>query len=657
MANIQITTAGIKKSLNKYKPLTSIAEYVWNGFDAGASIVKIELLNNQLGTLEDIVISDNGSGIIKSDLNVKFKPFFESEKIVQPDRKKHSDLHGKNGVGRLTFFTFCNDAEWKTVYEKDNKKYRYSICVNTNTLEEFNDSDEYETIEEVGTSVTFKNVFLGEDSKKIEDFIALEFGWFLELNAGKGFKISINNKTLDYGKYIEDSELRKYTYKNIDFEVKFVQWNRKLSREYSRYYFIDSNEKEVFKETTSLNNKSDKFYHSVYVKSTIFDDFNYYAPINQVVDSGFTKGSEEFVFIMNEIVDMLRNKRRPFLKKYSDKLVDEFEENGVFPVYNESNVFDKFKKDTLENTVREIYQIQPKIFTGLRIEQKKTLVRFLDLIMQTGEVDDLLKILDDIIELESSERKDLAEILQVTKMSNVIKTLKLIKDRNKAIEELKLLVFKKELGANEVRHIQGFIEKHYWIFGEQYNLVTAAEPKFEEALRRYTYYLTGKDEKRKIDHPDRLKEMDIFAVRQNINCNGYDNIVIELKHPNIRLGEKELNQVKKYMDVILEQPEFNAVNFKWEFYLVGNKFSGKYIEREIKNAKSHGEQSLVYKVDNYKIFVKSWSDIFAEFEMKHKYLNEKLELERDKLVNGGVTADDITDDNLNVAMQPAELVI
>jgi hypothetical protein len=59
------------------------------------------------------------------------------------------------------------------------------------------------------------------------------------------------------------------------------------------------------------------------------------------------------------------------------------------------------------------------------------------------------------------------------------------------------------------------------------------------------------------------------------------NIIVELKHPLIRLGEKELTQVKTYMNVILKEPEFNGNNMSWEFFLVGSTFNTK---KEIENA-------------------------------------------------------------------------
>ena len=41
MPKIQITARGIRAALKKYTPYQSIAEYIWNGFDAEASEIRI----------------------------------------------------------------------------------------------------------------------------------------------------------------------------------------------------------------------------------------------------------------------------------------------------------------------------------------------------------------------------------------------------------------------------------------------------------------------------------------------------------------------------------------------------------------------------------------------------------------------------------------
>lgn len=72
-----------------------------------------------------------------------------------------------------------------------------------------------------------------------------------------------------------------------------------------------------------------------------------------------------------------------------------------------------------------------------------------------------------------------------------------------AVNELKEMVFNPDFGANERDHLQTYIERHYWLLGEQHYLVTAAEPDFEQVLRKYTYILSGQDKQHKIIHPDK----------------------------------------------------------------------------------------------------------------------------------------------------------
>ena len=113
------------------------------------------------------------------------------------------------------------------------------------------------------------------------------------------------------------------------------------------------------------------------------------------------------------------------------------------------------------------------------------------------------------------------------------------------------------------------------------------------------------------------------------------------------------------MGVILEQDEFNGSNMTWDFYLIGNDFDNR-IEQEIKNARYHGEKSLVYFVDNYKIYVKKWSEIFTEFELRHKFLYDKLQLEKEKLNTDMdiISANEIiTNIPSNSAVQPPQRVI
>ena len=134
MKNILITPEGIKTNLKNVKPLEAICEYIWNGFDAGASQIKVYLHTNELGLINMVSVIDNGTGIVYHELPYKFQPFNESKKAGQSSRSNHSLPHGRKGIGRLTFFSFAQMARWDTVYEKGGKKYQYYIDMNKDSF-------------------------------------------------------------------------------------------------------------------------------------------------------------------------------------------------------------------------------------------------------------------------------------------------------------------------------------------------------------------------------------------------------------------------------------------------------------------------------------------------------------------------------------------
>ncbi|MCG2736065.1 MAG: ATP-binding protein, partial [Thermoplasmatales archaeon] len=89
MAKTRFDTKGIKSALSKlqfsqanfYK---SISEFIWNGFDAKASVVELSyeiLQNRNEGRFRKLEIKDNGSGINHDRLENTFEPIFDSEKI------------------------------------------------------------------------------------------------------------------------------------------------------------------------------------------------------------------------------------------------------------------------------------------------------------------------------------------------------------------------------------------------------------------------------------------------------------------------------------------------------------------------------------------------------------------------------------------------
>lgn len=646
---INITSKGIQRVLKAYNEKQAIAEYIWNGFDANATIVRINYKTNALGGLEEFSIADNGYGIDFKNLKSKFDPFFESEKSSQITVPKHtSKMHGRNGVGRLTFFTFATSATWTTTYKSTEGYQNGTIEIKIGALNSYNHNFESPLSPQgqTGTEVTFLNLSISveEVERSVIPFLIDEFCWFIELNRSKNYRILVNDHVVDFERNVHSRESFSLAYPDSDtvFNIRYVQWHDNLHKELSKYYFLYQGE-EVYKDYTTLNKKSDEYFHSIYIESDFFGDFDFKSSETETQSRifGKAKSSPEYRFLIKELTEFLKLKRKPFLKEYADRLIDSYEKEGIFPEYL-SEWERKFKKPELLEVIKALYEVEPKLFSSLNIDQKKTFVRLLNLLLDSNERESLFGILEQVVDLETEEREDLASLFRVTKLNRITETIKMIRERYEVYYKLKDLVFNPELKANEVDHLQKLVEHHYWMFGEQYHLLTAAEPKFNEALRRYVHLLTDKDVVPDIQHEHKLKEMDIFACRQNISINRIDNIVVELKHPSINLGASQYHQVYNYLELISKQPEFNAPIMHWEFYLVGNKFdSTNFIKSLINTNKANGQQSMVLMLEEgrIKFFVKTWSEIFAEFEIKHKHLDERLSLEREELLNQHKTAE------------------
>lgn len=256
--------------------------------------------------------------------------------------------------------------------------------------------------------------------------------------------------------------------------------------------------------------------------------------------------------------------------------------------------------------------------------------------------------------------KELSGILQYTSLSNITKTIKLLCDRQKVIQSLKEIVFNKAFNSYEVQHVQRVVESHYWMFGEQYNLITAAEPDFELALKGVILATTGEEESVKLDHPDKNKEMDIYMIRQDRKGEVTENVVVELKRPKVKLGEKEVSQVKKYMQVIKSNSRFNAGNVKWTFYLVGNDFdTSHYIEGELESHINHGEAHLIHNQDKglTKIYVLKWSEVFDDYSRRHDFLMERLKLEEKLWLETHKSADEAVTEVIDNSAKLSEAVI
>lgn len=636
----------VTKDINK-----AICEYLWNGFDANASQLSIKYTKNAFN-ITSLEILDNGEGIDRSSLQETFGCFQDSQKLHT--YQWSSQVKGKKGKGRYSFNCFASKADWVTVYkDKESHYIRHKITIKKGDNQNYDDNEQEtkpSSVKKTGTTVSFSDINLPSDffdSEVFLDYLKKEFAVFLFLNKAQFKEILINGEKLDYEDVIEDSDNKVIQIEGerttFYFNVIYIRWKEKMKENYSMY-FLDSSQTEKFERTTTFNNKDTKFHHSLYISSDYFNHFVDDATGEKNLFGTDNTSPKDKVFktLVKKLKCFLEEKQKKYVAEVaSKKLLEKYQSKGI--IRQPQNDYDKILVEDLKKTISAMYEVQPKIFTNLQDDQAKTLVGVVELLLQTDKREDLISIMESVVKLSDDERHNLASVLKTTDLARITDTIRLIQNRIRTISALKVAV-KPENGMNEVDDLQKLVEQSFWIFGEEYNIVTQAEPDFNQALMEYLDKLydtvpgisKSNYSKDKIEHPDVNKEMDIFAFRQNIQSSTIDNIVVELKHPTVKLGEKELSQVKTYMNVIMRDSRFNASNMRWKFFLVGNDFdSSNYLHNEMRNAINWGKKNLVCHVDNngiqYEIFVIKWSELFADFEIRHNFLLKKLEMKRDEL--------------------------
>ena len=117
------------ESLFKATALSAIEELVWNALDADAKEVKVDLITNQLGAVDAVRVSDNGTGIDVLNADATFGSlggsWKRSAKPFTGTLKRR--LHGRHGRGRFKAFALGGHVEWRTSFIAGGERLSYAI--------------------------------------------------------------------------------------------------------------------------------------------------------------------------------------------------------------------------------------------------------------------------------------------------------------------------------------------------------------------------------------------------------------------------------------------------------------------------------------------------------------------------------------------------
>ena len=85
-------------------------------------------------------------------------------------------------------------------------------------------------------------------------------------------------------------------------------------------------------------------------------------------------------------------------------------------------------------------------------------------------------------------------------------------------------------------------------------------------------------------------------------------------------------QIEDYAYIVRKEKGFQAQDRVWRFYAVCGTVDEE-VQMQYKNFEQHGRKCLAGIVGNFEIYALSWDDVFTSFELRHRFLLNKLRVD------------------------------
>lgn len=549
----EISDAGIKKHFKNFEPWQALFELTWNGLDARAKTVAIQVKENSMHGADNVTVLDNGDGIDIEHIKDNFGKFNDSSK------KEDVAQHGLHGRGRLAFHKLAHDATWWT---RCNAGIA-SITVNAAKIRNYEGKEVPaknlpSLLAPLATGTYVELSRLNSNLPSVEELLkkfSVEFGWYLALNEDRS--ITINGIPVPVPPHQISSRVIKSA--NVYFDVNVLSWKDKPGSEKSYIYLLDSEGKTRYKSLSSFNLKKN-FFASVYVKSAWADTFigegaTLFTP------NAHNNESEEWKKLARPLNDFIQEVYDDFLRNFVDEELIKYEENGIFPSYTGLDpTYANWRASNTKNLVRLVYTSDPSVMNSLNKKQKKIIVRLLDRISISNENDALFDILNDVLDLDNTSLSQLSKQLQHTQLEHIISTIEILQQRQAAVNKLRELMNQHYHEVKETPDLQQIIENNTWLFGNRYETIGAEEDTFTKIAKTLrdkikSVHQIDTDDVEDEAHVEGVnRQTDLFLARKiptldSLGKKVYRCIIIEIKRPGIALNVKHLRQLDDYANM------------------------------------------------------------------------------------------------------------
>ena len=616
------------EKLTHARPIHALAELIWNSLDADATTVDVKTVSNDMG-MQSVIVRDNGHGIPHNEVSRLFGRLGGSWKTNGVRSKTKSRmLHGREGRGRFKALALGRVVDWLVVSGDAQHKHQYTITILKDNLIDVRVSDPSDTNRnQSGVEVRITELhhnFLSFERETAVQELSEIFAFYL--SDYSDVTIVLNSETLDPSTAI--SSQRRFNLQSLeedgtiyDIDLDLIEWSTSTDR----VVYLCSEDGFPFHRLQPRFH-TPGFQFSAYLRS------KYISKLHEdgVLDLAEMQPTLRTVY--DEAQDRIKAYFKAREAETARSEIEQWKAEQVYPYSDEpQSPVEEAERQVFDIVALNVNQLLPDFSESGR-KTKAFQLRMLRQAIESGP-EELQLILNEVLDLPERKQRELAKLLEEASLANVISASKLVADRLKFLNGLEALLFDPEYKSKfkERSQLHRIIaDNNTWLFGEEFNL-TVDDQSLTEVLRKHQE-LIGKDTQ--IDRPvlrlDGTKGIVDLMLSRAVPQSRPDereHLVVELKRPTVKIGSKEISQVKQYAFAIAEDERFEPLTTRWTFWVISNAFdrTGKHEARQ-----SDRPFGQVYKTDNVVIWCKTWAEVLEASKSRMRFYEDSLKANIDK---------------------------
>lgn len=600
----------------------AVGELVANGFDAGASAVDVTLTQNELFAITSISVSDDGAGITPAVLARRFCLIG-----VQPDeREDRSSVFGKFGVGRLAVYRIGSLSDWRTVSATDDgKKIECSFTLNADDRCPLRVRERLVADATPGTTITIFNLLdRGKETPTAARLVAEMTSQFCSFLLGNSSKqIRVNGEPIDVGSLvasrIEEVIPRS---RHIRGQVKLEHVLLKRSVDESRFP-----QQILFtsKGRTILSTQPDLPLLNNYLGLA---ESRYFETIVSSNREALIQMDEGFTHIRDAVVDRVKGFTEHYRKDERRRFIESARREDFYPY---RRLGESTSPDPVASVQQAVYDVLlEKLNEAVNIEgmTKRQRAAIFMLLRRAFENENFLTVIEEVATLSDEDIEKFRQLLERTTLDSIIRMSAEVTTRLNFLRVLHQLVYGEVAKhLKERKHLHRILEPQGWIFGPQFHLATS-DQSFREVIRKHREAAelppSSEEAIRAVKGVADIPDLFLAASRDYPMDPKNHHLLVELKAPNITIGDKEIAQIRRYGKTIRGSSEFDRISTRFDIYLVSSEI---HPDSEDERHKDNLPVGCIDSWDNMRLWMFSWAEITARASEEMRLVKQHL---RDK---------------------------